>query len=481
MSVEEKVRFVSDLSGTTLVETATVGASVCLAILFRRALAVAGAPGASLLPDFAAVVLVPFAALLLDAHAYAFLAALTVASTAVVVFGAQHSEKQRAALVRDAFGGDKTSVISHFRAGLMLLTCFCILAVDFPVFPRRLAKVEVYGTGLMDVGPGAFVFMGGLVCTEPARQHKRSHSLRLDRGPLPLLLLGVARLLATTATGYQVHVGEYGAHWNFFVTLGAVAAATAALGRSPTWPAALSAPSAAYAHALAPAAVSVSILGFHQVALSCWGLGPWVARAERDMGSLVDANKEGIFSTVGYVGIHYAGVAAGRFLQTQSNAIAAAAAAQGRGGAGAARRSVWVALAQVWAVAGLLWVGVWVLEVLVEPVSRRSANAAYGLFITAYCLAAVAELMTVEVLAPGPRVRLLCAVNEWLLVTFLFANILTGTVNMTTDTLHTGDAAACAVLLLYMACVTALPVAASARRDAAAAGRGAAAAALSAQ
>lgn len=53
--------------------------------------------------------------------------------------------------------------LSAFRGGMMLYTLIAILAVDFHAFPRRYAKAEKYGTGLMDVGVGAIVFAGGLV------------------------------------------------------------------------------------------------------------------------------------------------------------------------------------------------------------------------------------------------------------------------------------------------------------------------------
>lgn len=54
--------------------------------------------------------------------------------------------------------------LSTYRAHMMLMTIICILAVDFPVFPRELAKCETFGVSLVcsvaanspSVGPNWF-------------------------------------------------------------------------------------------------------------------------------------------------------------------------------------------------------------------------------------------------------------------------------------------------------------------------------------
>ena len=41
------------------------------------------------------------------------------------------------------------AALTTYRANMMLVTVFSILAVDFPVFPRSLAKCETYGVSLV--------------------------------------------------------------------------------------------------------------------------------------------------------------------------------------------------------------------------------------------------------------------------------------------------------------------------------------------
>lgn len=71
-------------------------------------------------------------------------AAVARAVNTSVLRGAQESEAQRKVEYHVPF-------ISVYRAVMMLMTCSAILAVDFPIFPRRFAKVETFGTSLVTI------------------------------------------------------------------------------------------------------------------------------------------------------------------------------------------------------------------------------------------------------------------------------------------------------------------------------------------
>ena len=127
--------------------------------------------------------------------------------------------------------------LSAQRTFLTLLTVVAILAVDFSAFPRRLAKVETYGVGLMDVGVGLFVYAHGVTSLEARGGGTSGSSVfkgwsnlaayfglvwKTARGVLPLLVMGALRLLVVKGSGYQEHISEYGLHWNFFFTIASV-------------------------------------------------------------------------------------------------------------------------------------------------------------------------------------------------------------------------------------------------------------------
>ena len=110
----------------------------------------------------------------------------------------------------------QTQVIGLFRACQAVFTGICILAVDFRAFPRRFCKTETYGYSLMDMGVGSFVVGNAMISRLVLGRRWRPKRI------LPLIALGLARLVTVKASGYPEHVTEYGVHWNAFFTLAVV-------------------------------------------------------------------------------------------------------------------------------------------------------------------------------------------------------------------------------------------------------------------
>ena len=110
----------------------------------------------------------------------------------------------------------QTQVIGLFRACQAVFTGICILAVDFRAFPRRFCKTETYGYSLMDMGVGSFVVGNAMISRLVLARRWRPKRI------LPLVALGLARLITVKASGYPEHVTEYGVHWNAFFTLAVV-------------------------------------------------------------------------------------------------------------------------------------------------------------------------------------------------------------------------------------------------------------------
>lgn len=61
----------------------------------------------------------------------------------------------------DMFG--RLFFIGSFRVYVVIVIVICIFVVDFVIFFWCFVKVEIYGSGLMDMGVGVFIFFNVIV------------------------------------------------------------------------------------------------------------------------------------------------------------------------------------------------------------------------------------------------------------------------------------------------------------------------------
>ncbi|KAI1109415.1 GPI-anchored wall transfer protein 1 [Nemania sp. NC0429] len=354
--------------------------------------------------------------------------------------------------------------LTMYRGSLLVLTCLGILAVDFRIFPRRFAKVETWGTSLMDLGVGSFVFSAGIVAARPLlRERAEGRATPLlqrliysMRHSLPLLVLGIARLISVKGLDYAEHVSEYGVHWNFFFTLGLlppfVAVSQSVLKVIPSY-----------------AALAIVLSVAYQAILESTSLKAFILTAPRT--DLFSMNREGVCSFVGYLAIFLAGQDMGMFIlprsinpSSRSNNSAQRTALLSRMGVWAAAWSIFYFLSTNFKYgAGL-------------DVSRRLANLPYVLWIAAYnsaqllacCLIETiffpafynsADLRTEREAYEAATSTIFRAYNRNGLALFLVANLMTGLINMTVPTLDVGPAGSMGILVGYASILTALAVA----------------------
>ncbi|KZZ99117.1 GPI-anchored wall transfer protein [Moelleriella libera RCEF 2490] len=383
--------------------------------------------------------------------------------------------------------------ITSYRGAMMIMTCISILAVDFRLFPRRFAKVETWGTSLMDMGVGSFVFGAGVVAARPvlkerleqhqyrqkpkqrskARSHAQSSSagsesasksasslavrlLYSARHSAPLLLLGIVRLLSVKGLDYAEHVTEYGVHWNFFFTLGFlppfVALCQSVLQYVPSY-----------------AALALLVATVYELVLDNTPLKAYILTAPR-FSNILSMNREGVFSFCGYLAIFLAGQDFGMIIIPRN--------INSRSGMSpASQRNTLLLTMAVWAA---IWSALYLFTTsysygLGLTVSRRLANLPYVAWVAAFNTIQLLACCVVETVffpatynaadarseADATDVatsRVLRAFNRNGLAVFLVANLLTGLVNMTVKTLDASPLVTMAILLAYMGVTTAVAV-----------------------
>ncbi|KAJ2903095.1 GPI-anchored wall transfer protein 1 [Zalerion maritima] len=353
--------------------------------------------------------------------------------------------------------------ITSYRGGMLIATVIAILAVDFHIFPRRFAKVETWGTSLMDMGVGAFVFSAGLVAARPVYRERAegtgsSLSTRMVyamRHSVPLFVLGFIRLISVKGLDYAEHVTEYGVHWNFFFTLALlppfVAVFQSALKIVPSY-----------------AAMALILAVAYQIALETTSLKAFILAAPRV--DLLSKNREGIFSFVGYLAIFLAGQDLGMFVLPHHITKI-------RSGAGVQRNNLLMTMA-VWST---MWSALYFVATSYKygfglDVSRRMANLPYVLWVAAFNTAQLFVFCLIDSIyfpatynASDKRTQkeayesatswVLRAYNRNGLALFLIANLLTGLVNLTVRTLEADRLAAIGILGAYAGTVTAVALA----------------------
>jgi phosphatidylinositol glycan class W len=317
-------------------------------------------------------------------------------------------------LSTDLLSNTQHVTITIFRSGLMYLTIIAILAVDFRLFPRRFCKTEVKGYSLMDLGAASFVVAAGLVSPK-ARHETQKAAPRMNwKRILPLLFMGLLRLLTHKGLEYPEHASEYGMHWNFFCTLAFLTTVTPWI-PGPT------------------CSIPVVIMVCYQFVLS-QHLQEWVENAPRACtpgevcSNLFVANREGILGCLGYTSLYLAS----EFLS---------------------HHFFWKdkRLLEVTVVLGLLWN---LLTYLGVPVSRRTTNASFCVWTLFVCFT---QLTCIDYASTHSRSlaapKLIHLVNRNGLVTFVVANLMTGLVNLSVNTLEVDHYAAFLLLTLYMTVV----------------------------
>ena len=232
-----KEAFVSGLSGTSLGEISLLTITLSAGYLLRCTLTVSlrfWTFALSFLSEYSTIVLPGILVFTVFAdYALFILSALVSVSLLIILYGIWTSKSnyhQIADICKLVFSSPynkRLPFVTLFRTYITLFTAIAILAVDFNIFPRRLAKAETYGSGLMDVGVGAFMMAHGITAPEARCQSNGKLSIKgylklllvTARNILPLFVVGLVRLILVKGTDYQEHVTEYGVHWNFFFTI----------------------------------------------------------------------------------------------------------------------------------------------------------------------------------------------------------------------------------------------------------------------
>ncbi len=373
---------------------------------------------------------------------------------------------QKSSSLSQASTNSKMEFLTFYRSTVNYLTFVAILAVDFTIFPRSYAKTELYGYGLMDLGAASFCAIGGLVSwfakssshgtstiSSPKSKFEEQTKNKMKKTlihSIPLFIMGVIRLISTKGLEYQEHVSEYGVHWNFFFTL-ALVNILATFMRS-------------YSTLLQkPILPWVMFLVFYQSMLSLGNVQQYIESAPRVcVGGRLSlfctffaANREGLLGSIGYLILFLACEDIGKYCIWKQRIDKPSL--QGF---------------RIFLITIIFWILHWLSSsnrVLGIIVSRRSTNSTFILWTIAHNMTILLLIWMVfyhcskgSILHNSVSIRerdkaitppIFAAVNKHGLIVFILANLMTGAVNLTVDTLNASKMTAIITILCYLCSV----------------------------
>jgi phosphatidylinositol glycan class W len=355
-----------------------------------------------------------------------------------------------------AVAAPRVSLLTSYRATVMYMTLVAILAVDFTIFPRRYAKTETQGYGLMDLGAGSFVYSSALVSSF-AKGGSHTSSKTVFHKYIPLIILGLVRLATHKGLDYQEHVTEYGVHWNFLFSLVLVFNG-AHFVRSFLKIRVISFP--------------LAVLVIYQFFLCKGGGQSFIENAPRWQSSQLDstlaihikdqirnlvlANREGLFGCVGYLSLYLIGEHIGSFCLWNHD----------RKGYRMEARFLFVSI--------VLWILHSILASVMQiPVSRRSTNSSYVVWVMAHntlqlfffsCVFSVTqnELHEENVVSDSPSKQIepsppiFESINRNGFLIFVLANIMTGIINLVINTIACSHVKSFFIMQTYSMCLSGL-------------------------
>ena len=343
---------------------------------------------------------------------------------------------------------DASFAAFNCRVLLNVVTAISILSVDFHSFPREFAKAEWYGTGLMDVGVGSFIFANSYVSKWsrlPGKPETLVVTLRQAFfSSLSLIVIGIVRMGAVVLFSYHTHVSEYGVHWNFFITLSVVNLTTSIF---------------FYCfNSVVVLSLIVTFLSlFHQYGLS---LTTDFMKTNNNRSSLVLANLEGLLSLPGFFCLALFGGVYGCYLFQSLEKKHF--------------ESKLSAITKIFVIFAIL---TYALNGLIEPICRATVNLSYiswmvcynvHMFFATQCnyyllsrfdgaiprrnidfffgrCSSCSNRRTIEICG-----CLFTKIAKNQLLFFLAGNVVTGLVNISIDTLRVGNFESFCIITVYM-------------------------------